>query len=201
MDKPTHICPIHKSRMFQRFNSTLWFCPECEKSKKSIRVDKLHSSTKKVPKNGLKSVKGKTPRQRAMDNADMWFSRYIRLKYSEQKMFGLFVAKCYTCGAIHDIKLLDNGHYVNREHKTVRFNEDNCRPQCTYCNRYRSGRHLEFGINLVKEIGSKRVDVLKQLSLFPGEDNEIFYREQSEIYRKKFNELLKERNITNPWKK
>jgi len=195
-----HICPTHKSRMFQRFNSTLWYCPSCENSKKSVKVDTLHTSTKIGAKKGGKSGKTKTPRQRAMDNADMWFSRYIRFKDSEKKMFNLFVARCYTCGVIHDIKLLDAGHYVNREHKTVRFNEDNAKPQCTYCNRYRSGKHLEFGIKLTKEIGADKVDELKQLSLFPGEDNELFYREQAKIYREKFNQLVKEKG-GNPWTK
>jgi hypothetical protein len=146
-----------------------------------------------------KSNKGKTPRQKAMDTADKWFSWYIRLKYSFE-MNGELFCKCYTCETIKPIKNIDNGHYVSRKEKSTRFAENNARPQCVRCNDHLHGEHTKFGLNLVKEIGVEAVDNLRQLSLFIGEDNELFYREQAKIYRLKFNDLLKEKNVSNPWK-
>ena len=146
---------------------------------------------------GLK--RGKTEKQKARDRADQWFSRYIRIKYSVDAYY-MLVANCYTCGRIHPIKHLDCGHYINREHISVRFNENNARPQCTYCNRYRSGKHFDFGVKLAKEIGAEEFDNLRQMAMFTDNDNELYFREQAEFYRKKVNEIIKERNIINPWK-
>lgn len=196
-----HICSCGRSIPAPR-NSTIWAkqCPSCtlkdafkKKSSNKVSLSSKHKNKSSV-------LVSKSPKLRAMERADMWFSRYIRLKYSHEYSGHTF-CKCYTCGNLHDIKLIDCGHYVNREHKTVRFNENNSRPQCTYCNRYRSGRHLEFGVKLASEIGAEEFDNLRQLSLFPGEDNEIFYREQAKIFRNKFNQLIKEMQICNPWKK
>ena len=178
-------------------------CPKCE-SEARINKNKalLERSYMKLTDRSSTSLKQgkkkKSPRQRAMDRSDEWFSKYIRLKYSFESC-GEFVCRCYTCGSLHGIKSIDCGHYVNREQKTVRFDENNARPQCVFCNQHRSGRHVIFGTNLQKEVGAEEVDRIRQLSLFSGEDNEQFYREQSDKYRKMFNELLIEKKINNPW--
>jgi len=190
-------CPKCKKPLRQVWNSTLFHpCGYCAKKE---RQSILKGSSMKKGKHQDKLKKGKTPRQNAMDTADKWFSRYIRLKFSFE-MNGERFCKCYTCGAIHHIKNIDNGHYCGRENKLTRFDENNARPQDTYCNRYRSGKHAQFGLNLAAEIGVEAVDNLRQLSLFTGEDTELFYREQATKYRLKFNALLKEMKVSNPWK-
>lgn len=199
------ICKTHNIEKIKRFNSTLYICPKCEseariKKNKALLNSSYMKSTDRCSTSLKQGKKRKSPRQKAMDRADEWFSKYIRLKYSFESC-GELVCRCYTCNSIHWIKQLDCGHYVNREHKTVRFDENNARPQCVFCNQHRSGRHAIFGLNLEKEVGAEEVDRLRQLSLFPGEDNEQFYREQADKYRNLFNELLIERKIKNPWKK
>jgi len=149
--------------------------------------------TKASSKNTRRIKVGKSAKLRAMDNADMWFSRYIRLKYSQELMFGVFVCYCYTCGSRHGIKSIDNGHYHNRENKATRYHENNARPQCKYCNQHKSGRHTKFGDKLLNELGFEEFEELRKLALSVGEDNEIFYQEQAKIYRVKFNELVKEK--------
>jgi len=135
-----------------------------------------------------------------MDRADMWFSRYIRLKYAIDRS-GILICKCYTCGSVHAMKSTDNGHWQRRGYKTTRFHENNARPQCRQCNHYYQGKPEVFERNLIKEIGIDAVNRLKELAFETGDDSEQFYREQSEIFRLKTNTLLKERNMKNPWKK
>ena len=199
MTEKLHICPTCNSQMFRRFNSSIWTCFECEKKKVIVKVNKTPIKQVRVKKTTAKKPKSKNEKQKARDRADQWFSRYIRLKYSFDANYTL-VAKCFTCGNIHPIMNLDCGHYINREHISVRFNENNARPQCTYCNRYRSGRHMEFGVALAKEIGAENFDNLRQTAMFTDNDNEIFFREQADLYRSKVNEIIKNRNIINPWK-
>lgn len=190
-------------KIYPRYNSTIISekCPTCQlkdatkrqKTIKSFPVDKFKTSAKKK----------RSARQKAMDNADMWFSRYIRLKHSEihgTVGYSESYCRCFTCGNYYSVKNIDCGHYIGRGEKHFRFNEDNARPQCKKCNRFKQGEHKMFHSNLIKEIGSERVDQLLQIQLYPGEDNEIFYREQAKIYREKFNQLVKEKGIINPWK-
>lgn len=201
MTEKIHICPDCNSQMFQKFNSTIWVCFECKKRNKPIRAGQMNVSAKKEPKKGLKFKKTKSPKNCAMDTADKWFSWYIRLRYSQEVMFGVFICHCYTCGNRHDIKIIENGHYHGRENKATRYHENNARPQCTHCNQYKHGKHTQFGNKLLTEIGNDEFEELRKLALSVGEDNEMFYREQAKKYRLKFNQLLKERKISNPWTK
>jgi len=59
---------------------------------------------------------------------------------------------------------------------------------------------MEFGVALAKEIGAENFDNLRQTAMFTDNDNEIFFREQADLYRYKVNEIIKNRNIINPWK-
>ena len=197
MSEKLHICQKCRSQMFQKFNSSIFVCFECEKKAKSVKSKPTTAKKVAVKKTGLK--RGKTEKQKARDRADQWFSRYIRLK-NAMDYGGTIVTKCYTCNKTYKVKDLDCGHYINREHISVRFNENNARPQCTYCNRYRSGKHFDFGVKLAKEIGAEEFDNLRQLAMFTDNNNELYFREQAELYRKKVNEIIKEKNIINPWK-
>lgn len=150
---------------------------------------------KKVRKNIQKNKKEKNREfniGNAMRLADKYFSRYIRLKYSN---FGK--CTCYTCGMIKDIKEVDNGHYMKREHKSTRYNENNCRPQCKICNgnTKHNGKQAEFRVNLVNEIGEDEVYKIELLSRQTIKANYKFYKEIADEYRKKINELQKQLKV------
>lgn len=81
-------------------------------------------------------------------NADAVFSKYIRLKNSHQGY-----VKCYTCGIIKHWKEMDNGHFIKREFHRTRYDERNCKPQCTKCNYHNSGMQDEFAKNIIDEYG------------------------------------------------
>lgn len=199
MSESNKVCPKHNIKLRRKHNSNMYYpCPRCAYEKATEKKEEGMYNWKRGSSGRKKSSKTK-----AMDKADKYFSRYIRLLHTmpnvQQK--DILVCKCYTCGAVKDIMDIDNGHFVNREHKTVRFHEDNARPQCKHCNRFRSGKHNIFEANLIKEIGEDRVAHIKALGLEPGEDNEIFYNEMADKYRLKIKELCKERGISNPFNK
>ncbi len=128
----------------------------------------------------------------SMRNADTYFSRYVRLINSIDGN-----CTCYTCGGINDIKETDNGHYMKREHKATRYHENNCRPQCKTCNgdTKHNGKQAEFRVHLANEIGEENVVKIENLSRTLIKANHLFYKEKSDYYRIKVNELQKELGV------
>jgi hypothetical protein len=156
-----------------------WFSKKLELQKNKAEKEKKKEFRKK--KSDL-NVKG------AMQSADNYFSRYIRLYYSKDGF-----CTCYTCGTDTPIKELDNGHYQKREHKATRYHENNCRPQCKTCNGdvKHNGKQDEFRVNLVNEIGEKEVVEVETLARSIFKVNTKFFRDTSDYYRLKLNELQK----------
>ena len=125
-----------------------------------------------------------------MKSADTWFSRYIRLKYSNNG-----VCQCVTCGKWKQAKDIQNGHYISRGVKALRFSEYNAHPQCVKCNMYHEGRKDIYGRFIISKYGKEIKESLdKAQPLVKLDFNSI-----SEYYRKKTNELLKEKGIKKWW--
>ena len=89
---------------------------------------------------------------------DTLFSKYIRIKFSKNGY-----CECYTCGRQYEIAKIQCGHFWSRKHQSVRWNEDNARPQCYGCNVGSYGRQYEFGLKLEAEIGTERFEELARL--------------------------------------
>ena len=81
---------------------------------------------------------------------DRLFSLYIRAKYKKE---------CYTCGLKSG--KLQCGHFVTRQYLATRWDERNCRPQCSGCNIWGKGKVFDFEENLKKELGAEVVEELK----------------------------------------
>jgi hypothetical protein len=84
-----------------------------------------------------------------IEDLDLVFSRYIRLKYSDSNGY----CECFTCGKRELYTQLQCGHYIPRANLMTRFLEQNCRPQCKNCNEYKSGNLEEYSIRLENEQG------------------------------------------------
>ena len=67
---------------------------------------------------------------------------------------------CYTCGHPHYWTDMDLGHYIHLN--ALDFEPDNLRPQCKQCNKWKSGNLDIYGERLIKEIGIKKVEILRQ---------------------------------------
>jgi len=88
---------------------------------------------------------------------DKIFSEYIRLKNADENG----VCTCISCGKKAHWKNMDCGHYIKRQFKSVRFNENNCWPQDRHCNYFLQGNDANYRKNLVKKIGEQKVLLLE----------------------------------------
>ena len=82
-----------------------------------------------------------------IDECDALFSRYIRLKYSDENGN----VTCYTCGVVMNWKQSQCGHYKTRAVMFLRFDDRNARVQCENCNCHKRGNLAVFGRNLEEE--------------------------------------------------
>lgn len=111
---------------------------------------------------------------------DTWFSRFIRLRDSDE--YGYI--KCCTCGKRLFWKNADNGHYVKRGRKATRFDEKNCSSQCKHCNQQRHGEEQAHRIYIDNKYGEGTSDLLKHKGRFPFEMTKEEYIEKIENYKK-----------------
>lgn len=211
------ICSKHNIEKKQKYNSTIFYCTKCESEKRIEHNQKLLSESNLAIKNkrsifktckytsktesGLK--RKKTPKQKARDLADLWFSRYIRIKYHFKIIDGQVYCQCIVNPSV--IKLaqhMDNGHYESRGNEITRFYEDNCRPQNRSSNRFSGEKdHRKFGENLKKQIGEERFEKIHEMVT----SNEIihiseqYYKDIATKYRKLTNQLVEELGVTKWW--
>ncbi len=115
-----------------------------------VRVGRPISASKR-PKKAKKPLVS-----RLIKKCDSAFSIYMRTKYSING-----TCFCFTCNHPMPIKGAQNGHYVSRSVKILRWHEDNARPQCFGCNVMHGGRPIDFRENLIAEIGEDRVKQLE----------------------------------------
>lgn len=187
-------------------NSTIWSkeCPSCSMKtalkKKSCKSECL-SRFPKIRTNDKVHKSILSDKSVLMKKADTIFSKYIRLKHSVI-IDGNAYCRDIITNKLYSIKNIDNGHFISRGYFSTRFNEDNCRPQNRSSNRFKGELDKDkFENNLILEIGQERVDYLKWMKNQPGENTSSFFMVIIEEYNQKFKELLKIKNIKNPWSK
>ena len=126
----------------------------------------------------------KTERQRAIDTADRWFSRWIRISDKKNQVNGQDIyCQCFTTGKYYHILEIQCGHFITRGHYSTRWDISNARPQGVYANRYKSGMPLEFETNLKAAEGGKMVESLKTKGNIPIKYNVVEIREIAKHYR------------------
>ena len=93
----------------------------------------------------------KISRKNLIKKLDTIFSEYIRRKYANKRG----IVKCYTCNkkAYWKGQGMQNGHFISRASRILRWDERNCRVQCYACNCMRYGQNYIFAMNLNKEYG------------------------------------------------
>jgi len=146
-----------------------------------------------APKKGLKR-KTKSPYQRAVNLADKWFSRAIRLKFMNQGG----MVQCVTSGRWYQIKEIQLGHYMSRRYMNTRWSMINAGPQSVYHNKYRNGEPQKMALWLDQEYGSGTADKARCMALLPRKTDILTIKGTAKYWREYFNELVKEKG--NPWK-
>ena len=140
-----------------------------------------------------KAEKAGMSKPKLIKELDVWFSRYIRLKYSDSRGY----CRCISCGKVYFWKEIQNGHYMSRRYMSTRFSEDNCRPQGVECNIFNQGAIQMYRRALIKEIGEQRVDLIEVRARQENKNCSLFELKQLiEYYKKEVDKLLDEKNLT-----
>lgn len=108
----------------------------------------------------IKTPTRKASRATLMDKADRAFSLFIRTRDSQKYQGKAF--DCISCGRPGlPIDQADCGHFVNRQHMSLRFSELNCHAQCRKCNRFMEGNIQDYRKGLIEKIGEQKVLLLE----------------------------------------
>lgn len=82
-------------------------------------------------------------------------------KFTRRRDCGFTYGRCISCGAIITFEKCDAGHYINRQHMAVRYDENNVHAQCIKCNRFDEGCAQGYRRGLIVKIGEKATDMLE----------------------------------------
>lgn len=111
-------------------------------------------------------MKSKKPKSKLIKELDVIFSQYIRLSNSIDGF-----CTCVTCGRVYEWKKIQAGHFLSRQHYSVRWDERNVKPQCYGCNVMQQGRQFEFSKYLGEELSNELYLLSKQTRKFT--ENEL----------------------------
>lgn len=121
-------------------------------------------------------MKSKKPKSKLIKELDVLFSQFIRLSNSIDGF-----CTCVTCGRVYEWKKIQAGHFISRQHYSVRWDERNVKPQCYGCNVMQQGRQYEFSKYLGQELSEELYLLSKQTRKF----SEIELQEMIEYYKNK----------------
>lgn len=116
---------------------------------------------------------------------DRIFSEYIRRRDADKN--GNII--CISCGKIIDWKQSDCGHYINRRHNALRYDEKNCNAQCRSCNRFDEGNIQGYRKGLIKKYGIKEVESLEIRKHNHCKLGEFEIKILTQEYKKKLKEI------------
>jgi len=123
-----------------------------------------------------------------------------KLKAKVQIVFNLFIRlrdkgkPCISCGTAWED--LQAGHFYSvRQYDGLRFNENNCHGECTYCNYFDDMHLLNYKQNLPERIGQDAFDELIESAHDYKQNGYKWSRtellELLETYKQKVKELKK----------
>lgn len=126
----------------------------------------------------MANKKEKTRAWYKKNHADVWFSRFIRLRDK----------KCYTCDTT-SLKL-QCGHFVPRQYLATRYDEINNHAQCYACNMLFGGQPSKYSLNLIRDYGADIVQKLEDRRNLIFRDMD--YKAIGDEYKIKYEKLLEE---------
>jgi hypothetical protein len=89
---------------------------------------------------------------------DRVFSTYIRKRDADEGG----TVSCVTCGRLMFWKEAHCGHFIKRQHRSVRWDERNAAVQCPRDNAYMGGRQDDFARYVIQKYGQQTFDELMQ---------------------------------------
>lgn len=121
-------------------------------------------------------MKSKKPKSKLIKELDILFSQFVRLSNSIDGY-----CTCVTCNRVYEWKKIQAGHFISRQHYSVRWDERNVKPQCYGCNVMQQGRQYEFSKYLGQELSEELYLLSKQTRKF----SEIELQDLIEYYKNK----------------
>ncbi|MCS3304383.1 recombination protein NinG [Bacteroides faecis] len=127
--------------------------------------------------------------ERLKKRLDIIFGQYIRLRDINEDGY----ITCISCGRTLSYGESECGHYIGREHMTVRFDEKDCNAQCHTCNHDKRGNPEGYRLGLIRKYGESTVESLEQAKKQTDKMFESDYREKIAHYRKEVKRLKREK--------
>lgn len=126
---------------------------------------------------------------------DLWFSRYIRVRDTNNG-----ICKCISCNRFYPPAEMSCGHFVKRDRKNIKYKEFNAHAQCHICNSTQDGEQGRQAINIDRLHGRGTAEgLLDMASRTGGLRKEWEFQAMADAYRWKVNTLLKLKKIEKWW--
>ena len=77
---------------------------------------------------------------------------------------------------------MQNGHFWSRSNLSVRWDEDNCRPQCSGCNVFKHGIYIVYTQKMMQELGEDLFEALELKKNIPYSPSKEWLTKQIEFY-------------------
>jgi len=122
---------------------------------------------------------------------DKEFSLSVRLSAADESGFII----CPTCGKPYHWKQMDCSHYINRNKKAVRWNEQNVIAQCQSENRFQSGSIWKLRKVLVKRHGEEEIQRIEHLAEYEFKLDKFWLIEMINLYRDRVKKIKKEKGL------
>ena len=108
----------------------------------------------------------KPTRSKLVKKLDTVFSQYIRLSNADNNGY----CTCVTCNKTFFWKEIQAGHFMSRKHYSIRWSEENVKPQCVACNVYRAGEQYKYSLFLGSELANELYLKSKEIVKFSIQD-------------------------------
>lgn len=193
-------------------------CPSCN-LKKASNAESLRIAEERFGKRKSKDITSKIPSIRNpktkrtistkfdfyKTTAWKWLSRLVLVTYADNEGY---VACSTSPHRIYHVtsRSMHAGHYIkvrdsNSTNYATALNFYNIAPQSHHDNIYGGGCQDVMRGWLVKKYGENKVLELERMKRIPFKLSKSVLDELSDKYRKEYKELLKKRNMVDPWKK
>lgn len=115
---------------------------------------------------------------------DRVFSKFIRMRGADR----CGTVECVTCGKVAHYSEVHAGHFVKRQHMSLRFDPRNVQVQCVKCNLFMGGAQDEYAAWIIKNYGNEVFEELMRLKRVARK----WTREELETQISRYEGLVKE---------
>lgn len=164
----------------------------------AIKPKKIVKSQKELEKEKKKKLAIKAEKDRLKRKAKREEITVKKVDQLQSKVIrSVYPLVCSTCGFKGELKDFHNGHVFSRKFIIIRFNPQNCAPQCPKCNIFGNGEQYLFSKFVEQFHGEGTMDKLHSLlqskeKISKPEREAIYKVYQNALEHKNLNKLIEE---------